>query len=982
MPVFLKVVFTDCLHLPDQSQGVRNSLLFLLFFFWCVAAAQNPFCINYSIDDGLPSENVYAVFEDQNGFIWLTTDAGIVRFDSHHFLDFNTDNGLSDNEVFQMKKDHKGRIWLLTLNGKTCYLQNGKIYNETNSALVRKICGNSLMADFYQDAQNHIYFCFRDGQITQLKPDDVVVKTKRENLPPYLGMWKIKNELLVLTPSGIYNPKKNTFQKQLETSNNSRAYHSGNQNFYSNNNVLYQVQTDGSITQLLTIPEPTDILQLNLESPNRMWICTRQGLYLYENQQLKKYFSGEMVSNLIRDFEGGYWIATLKNGVYYVPSFDVISNQFNESKPAKINCISINDQKEIWAGGDANNYFVKRPGAEFISESYLEAGNPDQITAVRFFEGNTYVVGKNMILRIDKNGKKTSLGCGSNDLLLDAESGYFGYTIVYKIPRRKLHLGIKPMLTKDHILLHKRASALLREGENTWIGTNYGLYRYRPKDSITHWNQVPSLQSAVQDLYFDAKLQTLFVATSSKGIVLLKNDKIIGQISRKNGLNSMTCNAIEKTGAQTYLVGSNNGLNLLTFNNGQSCVKNINAVLGLKNQKINDIGFLDNLVYLATDRGLLWFNITKINRKDSRPKCLIETLKTQKKNLAQHHRYQFEYNDNQVSIHYSGISYISQNSLTYHYQLSGQEWAQTQESQIIYKSLPSGEYIFKVYCTDGYGTRSNTAEIRFEILAPFWQKWWFVLLCLMAITSLIYAIVKFRLKQQQRQFSIEKAAIQLERDKAHLEKQMIDLEQKALRQQMNPHFIFNALNTIKGYYSEGDMIRASTYISKFSKLLRMLLENAEKTVVLATEIEMLELYLELTKIRYENKFVYELLLEDNVNPNDIEIPTLLLQPFVENAIIHGLSPRNKTGLLKISFAKTDHQLQCVVEDNGIGRIASQKKQQHREYQSKALEITKERIALFSKDIGPSTFEIIDLVQNGKAAGTKVIVTIPLISIWS
>ncbi|NHM08168.1 hypothetical protein G4D82_13125 [Flavobacterium sp. CYK-4] len=961
---------------------MRTPFLLLYLFFWCAAPAQNPFCINYSINDGLPSENVYAVFEDQNGFIWLTTDAGIVRFDSHNFLDFNTDNGLSDNEVFQMKKDHKGRIWLLTLNGKTCYIQNGKIYNETNSALVRKICGNSLMSDFYQDAQNQIYFCFRDGQIVQVTPHDKVVKIKCKTPQPYLGMWKNKNKLCVLTPLGIYNAEQNLRINPMATATTSRAFHVNRQTYISNANQLYRIRPNGDLTKILSLPEPAEILQLYQENPNKIWICTRQGLFLHENQQFKKYFSGEMVSNLLRDFEGGYWVATLKNGVYYVPSFDVILNKLSTEKPMKINCIGINQKKEIWAGGDANNYFVKRPGLEFTGQTTLVDGQADQITSIRFFGQDTYVSGKNMILKIDGKGKKSFLGCGANDLWLDAENGFFAYTVVYKIPHRKIKPGIKNMLNKNNMLLQKRTSVLLHESENTWIGSNYGLYRYRVKDSITNWNSYPNLQTSIEDLYFDSKQQTLFVATSSKGIVLLRNEKIIGQISHRNGLNSMTCNAIEKVGNQTYLVGSNNGLNLVTFKNESVNIRNINAVLGLKNQKINDIGYLDQIVYLATDRGLLWFNITKINRKDSRPKCLIETLKTQKRNAAGKPPYEFDFNDNQVSIHFSGISYISQNDLTYHYQLSGQDWTQTQESQINYKSLPSGEYIFKVYCTDGYGTQSNTAVIRFEILAPFWQKWWFILLCLLIIIGVIYAIVKYRLKEQQRQFSVEKAAIQLERDKATLEKQMIDLEQKALRQQMNPHFIFNALNTIKGYYSEGDLMRASTYISKFSKLLRMLLENADKTISLSTEIEMLELYLELTKIRYENKFVYELILDENLNPNDIEIPTLLLQPIVENAIIHGLSPRNKTGLLKISFAKQDKQLHCMVEDNGIGRIASQKKQQHREYQSKALEITKERIALFSKGIGPSTFEIIDLIQNDKPAGTQVVVTIPLISIWS
>ncbi|HMK06186.1 MAG TPA: histidine kinase, partial [Flavobacterium sp.] len=199
--------------------------------------------------------------------------------------------------------------------------------------------------------------------------------------------------------------------------------------------------------------------------------------------------------------------------------------------------------------------------------------------------------------------------------------------------------------------------------------------------------------------------------------------------------------------------------------------------------------------------------------------------------------------------------------------------------------------------------------------------------------------------------------------------------------QMNPHFIFNALNTIKGYYSEGDTIKASSYISKFSKLLRMLLENTEQAIPLASEIEMLELYIDLAKTRYKNKFEYEIIVDDELNRNETAIPTLLLQPIVENAIIHGLAPKEQIGLLTVSFLKKDNQLECIIEDNGVGREASKTSQINKEHQSKAIEITMERIALFGEKADQSSFEIIDLKNNSVAAGTKVIITIPLISIW-
>jgi len=236
--------------------------------------------------------------------------------------------------------------------------------------------------------------------------------------------------------------------------------------------------------------------------------------------------------------------------------------------------------------------------------------------------------------------------------------------------------------------------------------------------------------------------------------------------------------------------------------------------------------------------------------------------------------------------------------------------------------LVPGNYSFSVYCVDAIGVKSTVQTIYFEILAPFWQKLWFVMLCILIIAFLVYRFILYRLEQLQAKFEIEKTTIQIERDKANLERQMINLEQKALRLQMNPHYIFNALNTIKGYYSEGDSVKASSYISKFSKLLRMLLESGDQAISLASEIEMLNLYIELTKIRYKNIFHYEIVVDPQINASDTAIPTLLLQPIVENAIIHGLAPKTESGFLKITFNKSESNLICIVEDNGIGRKAS------------------------------------------------------------
>lgn len=959
--------------------------LLLSSFLW----AQDPFYIRYSTADGLPSSNVYSVFTEDNGKLWLTTDAGLVKYDSHTFTLVNSDNGLSDNEVFQMKKDYLGRIWMLTLSGKTCYLYNNKIYNQSNSKLVQAVSGSSVMLDFYQAPDHTIYFQFRDREITILKPNGKIRRLSAAKIfDP--EMKKIRSEYFFLKNCGVLDQNHPLFAPHHPDANSYRSYHYKGKNYFSMGDGLYQITAQKQIVKIATIPDQTEIIQMYQESRDKLWICTRNGLYLFENQVLvKKYFTHQSISYITQDFEGGYWISTLRNGVLYVPSFEIFTDYINQPLQAKFNCIGIGANQDLWVGGDDNTYYHKTPNGSFHKYQLLsDKGLPDQISRIRFINGNTYVIGKKRIEKISKDGQRTSLGFGGNDYFQDDKNYFIAYNYTFKVSKK---IGSEARLIHaiyDSIFINKRTTVFAQDAQkNVWIGTNYGLYLYDALGRTQKWFEViPELQSSILDLFYDAENDFLVIATSSKGLFFIRKNQILQHITRRDGLNSITCNSIKKLSNHYYLIGSNNGINGVLIQKNHCEVKNLNALLGLKNKKINDIEASNNTIYSATDEGLLYFDIQKIRRKKSHPICLIEHLKNQNQYwLPQPQKeHCFSYQNNDVSINFTGISYINQNNLKYYYRLGGQNdrWYESSESQINYKSLAPNHYTFSVYCVDGYGNKSKIESVRFEIETPFWQEIWFNLLLIGLISLLIYAFVKYRLNQQQKSFDAEKAAIQLERDKANLEKQMTELEQKALRLQMNPHFIFNALNTIKGYYSEGDVVNASTYISKFSRLLRMLLENTDPTLSLASEIEMLGLYIALTQIRYKNKFEYSISVDPKLNLNDISIPTLLLQPIVENAIIHGLAPKNEPGgKLTVSFKINNDMLECAVQDNGIGRKASAKMQTHRDHESKALEITRERIKLFDQQNGLSGIEIIDLETNHKPNGTLVIVTIPITNLW-
>lgn len=235
---------------------------------------------------------------------------------------------------------------------------------------------------------------------------------------------------------------------------------------------------------------------------------------------------------------------------------------------------------------------------------------------------------------------------------------------------------------------------------------------------------------------------------------------------------------------------------------------------------------------------------------------------------------------------------------------------------------------------------------------------------------------------------IVKAKAEAERAKAEAilmdtQRKMADVEMQALRAQMNPHFIFNCLNSINRYIVKSDQATASLYLTRFAKLIRLILDNSNsKSVTLSNELEALRLYIEMESIRFEKKFSYSISVSEGVQADSIYVPPLIIQPYVENAIWHGLLHKETAGHLTIHITrKTDSLLECVIEDNGVGRVRAKelKSKSASTKKSLGMKLTEDRLALLAKQIqAEASVEVNDIVtSNGEAAGTKVILKIPI-----
>ena len=383
-----------------------------------------------------------------------------------------------------------------------------------------------------------------------------------------------------------------------------------------------------------------------------------------------------------------------------------------------------------------------------------------------------------------------------------------------------------------------------------------------------------------------------------------------------------------------------------------------NPAWGFDSSKINYIP----IIYGVTD-----FNKKEITNYLTNPE-LLQKLK-------------LSYDQNSIIIYITSNSYSKNKKTQYAWTLEGdmKTWMEMPAfspgndiSHVVQlPGIKPGKYIFHVRVKVGEGAWSaHEASMELIIMPAYWATWWFWTANIVALLLFFYIIVKLRVR----------AVRKTERLKARYEKELLELEAKALRAQMNPHFVFNCLNSIKTLMQENQNEKGISYLTTFSKLIRTLFNNADKKEIsLYDEIETCKFYFQLEAMRFDEKFSYSVKVDENIDLKSIQVPALIVQPFIENAIWHGIVPRGNGNVL-LSVLKDNGDVRVILEDDGIGREASQQNKSASgltTHQSKGVNLTQSRLKLDNLlQQRKASLETIDKKdENGKAAGTKVILTI-------
>jgi hypothetical protein len=343
--------------------------------------------------------------------------------------------------------------------------------------------------------------------------------------------------------------------------------------------------------------------------------------------------------------------------------------------------------------------------------------------------------------------------------------------------------------------------------------------------------------------------------------------------------------------------------------------------------------------------------------------------------LLDNHIIRLSPDENLFTIEFASLNYTNPGEIRYEYRLKDleQNWKEAERRGFAgYTHLKGGNYTFEVRAVNSEGQYSDITAVPVFIGTPFYKTWWFNLAVSLIFSAIIFFIYQMRIR------NVEKT----EALKTKFNKQLAETEMRALRAQMNPHFIFNCLNSINRYIIKNDHKTASLYLTKFAKLIRLILDNSEThEVALSQELEALKLYIDIEALRFDHKFSYEIIVDENINTEAIQVPPMIIQPFVENAIWHGLLHKETPGRLKLKFYIEQEMLVCEIEDNGIGRekAGEMKSKSATTRKSLGLKITSDRLSILNERTSRNGgISFIDLKEkDGSVAGTRVVVKMPV-----
>ncbi|HMN32898.1 MAG TPA: histidine kinase [Chitinophagaceae bacterium] len=922
--------------------------------------AQYPQYIAYDSENALPSNEVYSIVQDNNGFIWIGCNVGLYKFNGVHYTSYKSKTQNS-KPITGLTISSSGNIYCYNFQSQLFCLENDTLKEIKHpfpkgfiNNLVSDNNGNIYATHFggisrYSEKSKQWNNYINYGNIEKNNNEQLTAKSVKGNgrdVIPFIyskGVATIENNKL----KQIYNTE--LFESitsgkfELETySDVLWIFAKETENIYRfSKNHLEQIKN----SQLNKILSGRKITNVRTMRDSALWICTYSGLIRYtpNTDSAILLYPDLSFSDCLIDQEGNYWFTTLLEGILRVPNLHfIVWKQYN-----KLTRVTNSETHIFFASqkgeigrlnllNETTELFHTKHNADIQSFDYNTSEN-----ALLFnINNHLFKLKGNAISEINNDNIPAIKSAKSVNGSLFATSTYGTY-----INGKRINTNWARQIEYDVI------------NQCLWVASNSGLLKIISKNNEWYLSDTLLSNTQIISIDFDVDKKLLYVLTFTGQIFVVNSQNETSEFLQIP--ENIQANKLQIYQDKLY-ISSNVGVAI--FDPKTHSLKFINRLLGLVSDNVQDITIVDSNLWLVTVNGLQKIPLNKLEQQQKLARVYL-------KNNFKFPIDQLQFNYNEAFVLHPEVAHYSSNGqFVYAYRLNKNEWIKLPATieQIEIQNIPIGNFEIELKAIDYLGRDSeNIIKLEGYINPPFWKTWWFTLLLILLSTILIFFIVQKNITNFRRK---EKQKTQL----AHL-------QLTALKAQMNPHFMYNTLNSIQALILKQDIKNSNLYLSKFSHLMRKVLDvSGRDEISIQEEIEILELYLSLEKLRFGNDFLYKIIISNEVETQAIFLPPLLLQPFVENAIKHGLLHKKGEKQLIIRLEKETNHILCRIKDNGIGRkhSAEIKKRQQEKYTSFSTDATQKRLTLINSTYHKNIeLEINDLYENNNPSGTEVVLRI-------
>jgi two-component sensor histidine kinase len=955
--------------------------------FWAIvlsAAMHAQSQISYTTEDGLPSDHVYYINQDVQGNIWLATNRGIAKFNGEKFKIFTLKEGLPNNDIWRLEPDAQGRMWYFSKSNYQGYILNDSVYSypvEQGKSItpisIFKI-DNSMIIGYYEkfklidstfkitldpdlffknlyaltaDQQlvpNKFFFeCPGTDQTYYLRIEENEVTVFDEHLE--VVMQRTYDQVKLPIKSNISlvgGPAEDTFlfaneygALLISLKHKKMKYFKFSE--YFSKDVLSYVKWTSTDTQI------------QLGAFGNIMIFSHELELLSVHREYNK----QNTLTSFKDQDGNIWKTNLKDGVSVTTAKNSNSKRHFIGKKAE--AIGVMDNQVVIGLGYLGFYKLTKEGKEqlIIPLSTKKRSNIYHVKSDSTYHTNYLIAdeGQEFEYRNDsliplkleymKDGALQAFG-GIKDIVQFKNNRYI-------VNSRALFCYVIQDKNMNFEIIKSGLSQLEFLNERLFIGGTDGLFTLDSNKIASP--PISHELTSIPVSHLESHNNQLFVGTNGRGVYVY-TDKKVTPLVETDGL------MVQKMVFEDSVLwlATQNGvkrIELDTLDLEHSQITNsYYKIDGLLQNNINDICFKDGLLYAATDQG-----VSVIDPYDAvyqkPPRVVIDITDD---TLI------YEPGSVFISIDFSVIDYGNIEHVTCSYRLlpTQNEWRETESKTLDFTSLKPNGYTLEVKATDQHG---NEALERCHLaILPYWWQTSLAktlgVLCGLILLFGFYRLVQIRTRTN-------------ETKKNNRIKDLSRIELQALRSQMNPHFVHNSLNSIQYYIQQNDMEQSENYLTKFSRLIRLFFEYSRKQqITIQQEIELLHHYLEIEHLRFEDKLSYSIITDDALDADEQNIPTMILQPIVENAVNHGIFHKSENGNVSIQFQLSgENSFMVRIKDDGVGykKVKEFEENSHKNYASRSLVILEERLRLLKQSKEWEVFHSITDLSDHNSSGTLV-----------